>query len=145
MPDKQRFFDEAFRVLKPGGMLGITAWLACPRPKAWEVRHLLEPICREGRLPGMGDEADYLALAARSGFATIGVQDLSERVRRTWSICAKRVAGKLFSDPRYARFLLASGAANRIFALTLLRLLLAYRTRSMRYGLLLFAKPGAQD
>jgi len=145
MPDKQRFFDEAFRVLKPGGMLGITAWLACPQPRAWEVRHLLEPICREGRLPGMGDEADYLALAARSGFATLGVQDLSERVRRTWSICARRVAGRFVSDPRYARFLLASGAANRIFALTLLRLLLAYRTRSMRYGLLLFAKPGAQD
>jgi tocopherol O-methyltransferase len=143
MPDKQRFFDEAWRVLKPGGMLGTYAWLACPQPKAWEVRHLLEPICREGRLPSMGDEADYLALAARSGFATVQVQDLSDRVRRTWSICAKRVAAKLVTDPRYAGFLLASGAANRIFALTLLRLLIAYRTRSMRYELLVFAKSGA--
>src|SRR5208283_1208800 len=56
MPDKQRFFDEAFRTLKPGGLLGICAWLACDDPRPCQVRYLLEPICREGRLPGMGDE-----------------------------------------------------------------------------------------
>ena len=141
MPDKQRFFDEAFRVLKPGGILGIYAWLACPDPKPWEVRHLLEPICREGRLPGMGDAGDYVELATRSGFVTLRVQDLSERVRRTWSICAKRVAARLMTDTRYVRYLFAAGASNRVFAVTLLRILLAYRTRSMRYGLLLFARP----
>src|SRR5579883_2847703 len=42
------FFAEAHRVLKPGGRLIVCAWLVKSRPRRREVRHLLEPICREG-------------------------------------------------------------------------------------------------
>jgi tocopherol O-methyltransferase len=140
MEDKQRFFAEAFRTLKPGGRLVVCAWLACSTPRPWEVRYLLEPICREGRLPSMGDEADYRQLADRAGFGLVGVEDLSDRVRRTWWICARRVAQKLATRPRYARYLLDGTASDRIFAVTLVRLLVAYRTRSMRYCLLAFEK-----
>jgi tocopherol O-methyltransferase len=141
MPDKQRFFEEAFRTLKPGGVFAIYAWLACPNPKTWEVRHLLEPICREGRLPSMGDESDYRALAEGAGFRVELVSDISRQVRRTWWICLKRVAGKLARDPSYRRFLTERSASNRVFALTLVRLLAAYRTGSMRYCLLVLRKP----
>jgi tocopherol O-methyltransferase len=141
MPDKQRFFEEAFRTLKPGGVFAIYAWLACPNPKAWEVRHLLEPICREGRLPSMGDESDYRVLAEGAGFRVELMSDISRQVRRTWWICLKRVAGKLVRDPSYRRFLTERSASNRVFALTLVRLLAAYRTGSMRYCLLVLRKP----
>jgi tocopherol O-methyltransferase len=140
MPDKQMFFDEAFRTLKPGGLFAVCAWLACNNPTAWQVRHLLEPICREGRLPGMGNEADYLALARGSGFDIVSIEDLSDRVSRTWSICAGRFMRRLFSQPRYIKVLLDKAETNRIFAVTLFRLLLAYRTRSMRYCLLVFKR-----
>ena len=140
MPDKQRFFDEAFRVLRPGGVFGIYAWLSKTAPKPWEVRHLLEPICREGRLPSMGDEADYRAMAEAAGFRVERVSDISDQVRRTWSICLRRVAVKVAAEPRYRRFLMERSAENRIFALTLGRLLVAYRTRSMLYCLLVLRK-----
>jgi tocopherol O-methyltransferase len=142
MPDKQRFFDEAFRTLKPGGMLAVCAWLASDDPSPREVRHLLEPICREGRLPGMGNEADYRRFGEQAGFRVAGVEDLSDHVRRTWSICIARMFGKLFADRRYVQFLLNGMATDRIFALTMLRILIAYRTRAMRYCLLVFERAG---
>ena len=140
MPDKQLFFDEAFRTLKPGGMFAVCAWLASDNPSPWQVRHLLEPICREGRLPGMGDEADYLSLARGAGFDVVSVEDISDRVSRTWWLCAGRFIKRLFTQPRDLAFLLDKAETNRIFAVTLFRLLLAYQTRSMRYCLLVFKR-----
>ena len=140
MVDKQRFFDEAARVLRPDGKLGVFVWLACDRPRPWEIRHLLEPICREGRLPSMGDEADYKKWAGDAGLRTLSVEDLSTEVRRTWSICARRLLGKMLTQKRYLRFLFDGASSNRVFALTVLRLLLAYRTGSMRYCLMIFAR-----
>jgi len=143
MPDLPRFFDEAFRTLRPGGLLVVCAWLARPAPRAWEVRHLLEPICREGRLPAMGDQADYEALLGGSGFELLQVDDISRSVGRTWAICLRRLAGKAVTDRRYLLFLLDKNAGNRVFALTMVRLLVAYRTGSMRYCVLTARKPAA--
>jgi len=141
MADKQRFFDEAYRTLRSGGRLGVCAWLARTGTRPWEERHLLEPICREGRLPSMGSEADYRRWATNAGFVINGFEDLSSRVRRTWTICAGRVARKLVTDPRYGQYLLDARARHRVFAISLLRIWIAYATRSMRYGLLIAQKP----
>jgi len=141
MPDKQRFFNEAFRTLKPGGRLAVCAWLAADKPRGWEIRHLLEPICREGRLPGMGTEAEYREFGRNAGFEIISVEDISARVSRTWTICAQRLFKQLFVDPRYIKMLLNPRKADRIFALTLFRLIAAYRTKSMRYCVLVYRKP----
>jgi tocopherol O-methyltransferase len=140
MEDKQLFFDEAYRTLRPDGCLALCVWLARSNPRPWEVRHLLEPICREGRLPGMGTEVEYRMFAARAGFTVEVFEDLSLRVRKTWGICAARLARKLLTDRHYRRFLRDARASNRIFALTLLRIWTAYQTGSMRYGLLVARK-----
>ena len=142
MPDKQRFFNEAFRTLKPGGLFAIYAWLSCDAPRLWEQRYLLEPICHDGRLPGMGNEADYRGFAQQAGFEVIEVDDLSKKVRQTWSICLRRSLVAVATKPRYLRFLLDRNAGNRGFALTMVLIMIAYRTRSMRYCLLVFRRPG---
>ncbi len=143
MPDKQRFFDEAFRTLRPGGRLVICAWLARSGAGRWEVDHLLEPICREGRLPSMGTREDYEALASCAGFALLGFEDISRQVRRTWSICAWRLFGKLATNREYRRLITSSRTRNRSFIFSLPRLILAYRTGAMRYGLFMLQRPPA--
>ncbi|HTJ89622.1 MAG TPA: class I SAM-dependent methyltransferase [Acidocella sp.] len=141
MLNKQLFFSEAFRTLKPGGRFAVCAWLTCDDPRPWETRHLLEPICREGQLASMGNEADYCTLAKKNGFNLLSAEDLSDRVSRTWWICVRRLTKRLVTQPDYIKFLLDRTKSNRVFAITLFRLLMAYRTRSMRYCLLTFDKP----
>lgn len=138
--DKPRFFAEARRVLRPGGRLAVAAWLTRAAPGRWETRHLLEPICREGRMPSMGSEADYRAMAEAAGFRLERFDDLSDAVARTWSIILARVAHRLVTDRRYRAFLRDARAGNRVFALSLPRLRLAYATGAMRYGLFLFER-----
>jgi tocopherol O-methyltransferase len=138
MVDKPRFFAEAHRVLSPGGRFVICAWLAETDASGWKVRHLLEPICREGRLPSMGTREEYEAMATAAGFTIAGYEDVSRRVARTWTICALRLLKALLVDSETRR--LALGARNRIFVLSIPRLILAYRTGAMRYGVFTLQK-----
>ena len=138
MVDKPRFFDEAHRVLLPGGRFVICAWLAETGASDWKVRHLLEPICREGRLPSMGTREEYEAMALAAGFAIVDFEDVSRRVAPTWPICARRLAKALLFDRETRR--LAFGARNRVFVVSIPRLILAYRTGAMRYGIFTLSK-----
>jgi Cyclopropane fatty acid synthase and related methyltransferases len=141
MTDKAGAFAEAHRVLRTGGRLAVCAWIARERPSRWQERHLLEPICREGRLAGMGSESEYRALLAEAGFANVRVEDLGSAVKRTWPRCARGVGARLLRDARYRRFLFDRASRNRIFALTLLRIWAAYETGAMRYLLFVAHKP----
>lgn len=141
MPDKNKFFAEAFRTIKPGGRLVLAVWLAGDAPTAWEVRHLLGPICREGRLPSMGTGADYDAMAAAAGFVVADAEDISAQVSKTWWICLRRVLRRLATTPRYWRFLLDQRAHNRVFLFTLPRLIAAYWTGAMRYSVRVYQRP----
>lgn len=137
MADKFGFFREARRVLRRDGRLVICAWLASEDPTGWQVRHLLEPICREGRLPSMLTACEYREMAARAGFRCMNYRDISQAVARTWSICFRRFLRALVIDPAMRRRIMT--ARNRIFALSVPRLILAYHTGAMRYGVFTLA------
>ena len=137
--DKAGFFAEAARVLKPGGRLVVCAWLTDEDPKPWEVRHLLEPICYEGRLAAMGSASDYRALGQAAGLRMLSYEDISRQVARTWTICLGRFVRALFTSPAIRKQ--AFAARNRLFARSLPRLILAYRTGAMRYGVFSFERP----
>ena len=72
---------------------------------------------------------------------------MSRQVSPTWPICARRVLDSpSSSNPAYRDFLLRSGGPNRVFALTLARIWLAYCGRgAMRYGIFTFEEAGPHD
>jgi len=140
MPDQPRFFAQAARVLRPGGRLVVCAWMSCPHPTTRQQSLLLEPICREGRMPHMAGEQEYRLLAESAGFQIERFQDVTRQVESTWPRIARTFLRKLLCNPRYLKFLFNRHARNRVFAFTIFRLWLAYRTGAMRYGILTAVK-----
>ncbi len=138
--NKPRYFEEIRRVLKPGGSAVVLAWLACERPSHWRRRWLLEPICQEGRLAGMGDRGEYAALIESAGLRLLAFRDLSREVRKTWTICLRRVLTKLAVSSRHRRYLWERPSTNWIFLVTLFRIRLAYAAGAMRYGMFVLHK-----
>jgi tocopherol O-methyltransferase len=142
MPDRPRVFAEVARVLRPGGRFVLCVWMAGPAPRAWEVRHLLEPICREGRLAGLGTAAENLGWLRAAGLEVEREEDWSRAVARTWTRVARRVTWGLLTDARYRRYLRDASQRDRAFVLTIVRLIVAYRTGAMRYGVFVARRPG---
>lgn len=132
MPDLRRFFAEAARILRPGGRFMVCTWLSQEAPAAWERRYLLEPICSEGRMR-MGTEAEYRSLIEGAGLSIDRVDDVSDKVARTWTLCLAGIARGLLTRRDYWQFLLHAPSRNKEFALTLGRIRLAYAAGAMRY------------
>lgn len=138
--DKPGFFAQARRVLRPGGRLVVNAWLSCESPTRNQVRWLIEPICREGRMPHLGTESDYRRLASESGFTVVKFQDVTRQIARTWPMIVRVFLWNLLRKPAYLRFILNPKSQNAIFGLTIVRLWIAFRTGAMRYGVFTLTK-----
>lgn len=135
MSDPRSFFAECRRVLRPGGRLVIAAWLAAENPSPWRIRYLLRPICTEGRLHGLGSRTEHRRFLQEAGLRADGFEDLSKRVRRTWTVCARRAVVRLLHDPDARRYLRDPERTERGFARALVRIGVAYRLGALRYGL----------
>lgn len=135
MVDKERFFSEVARILKPGGRFVTAVWLSCETPKNWEINYLLEPICQEGRLPSLGSQSDYSSMMQAASLEILDFKDLTKKVRKTWSICIQRGFKAFFSNPTFRNYVLNSSESERPFVKTILRMWIAYYLESLRYGL----------
>ncbi len=143
--DKPRFFQEVARVLKPGGRAAMAVWLAAPDAGRLSTEYLLRPICEEGRLPGMATAPEVVSLISDAGLKLERETEIGRNVRKTWRICARRLAWKVCTQGRYRAVLLDRSQTNRIFALTLFRILAAYQTGAMQYGLFTMSKPATTE
>lgn len=132
MPDKPRFFREARRILKPGGVLVIFAWLRSEATGSLQDDWLLRPLCHEGRIAGLATATEYRDWLHDQGFELERYENLTRQVQRTWQIASRRALAHFVLNPRNLRIL--RSARSRDFLRSLVRIRLAYATGAMTYA-----------
>ncbi|NJL88430.1 MAG: methyltransferase domain-containing protein [Coleofasciculaceae cyanobacterium SM2_1_6] len=135
-PDKKQFLQEAYRVLKPGGLLLLATW--CHRPPTpatgeltpQEQKHLAE-IYRVYCLPPVVSIADYETLAQRVNFQQIRTADWSSSVAPFWdAVIASAFSWEALTGLLQSNWETIEGA----LVLPLMRS--GYQRSLIRYGLL---------
>ena len=141
MADKARVYQEAFRVLKPGGRIVVCALTAAAGTTPWQRRHVIEPLCREASLAGVDREEDHVRWMTEAGLSVTARDDVSTRVSPTWSRCARRALWMLFTRPGKLRRLMKDSPGARGFARALPRVWLGYRNGALRYVIYCACRP----
>jgi SAM-dependent methyltransferase len=73
VPDNARVLAEAFRILKPGGRLAFTDWIAHRPLSAADAELMWQGMA----VTGLYDLESYAALIEQAGFTVISVEDLT--------------------------------------------------------------------
>ncbi len=141
MADKQAFFEKAYSLLPSGGRFAFAVWTSAESASEWQKRSLLDPICKEGRMPDLPRASEWRRLIEDAGFKLTHQSDVAQQVKKTWAICCRRLIKNVLVDPSYRQFLWSDPANDKVFALTLFRLYLAFETKAMRYWLFAGKKP----
>ncbi|MBI4781163.1 MAG: methyltransferase domain-containing protein [Oscillatoriophycideae cyanobacterium NC_groundwater_1537_Pr4_S-0.65um_50_18] len=136
MPDKQKFLQECYRVLKPGGKFIFVTW--CHRPTAApqapltsDERKLLERIYQVYCLPYVISLPEYEAIAQAQGFQSLRTADWSTAVAPFWDVVIDSAI-----TPAAVLGLLGSGWTTIQAALSLGLMQQGYRRGLIRFGLL---------
>jgi len=136
MPDKEKFLEECYRVLKPGGTFLMATWCHRPITPATgeltpdEQQHLAE-IYRVYCLPYVISLPEYEAIARNLSLQNIRTADWSDAVAPFWDI----VIDSAF-EPKAIFGLLQSGWSTVQAALSLGLMSRGYQRGLIRFGLL---------
>ncbi len=140
MEDRQAVLAEVARVLKPGGRLVLTDWVAAQSPQAWQVKYLLEPMCRGGRLTGLSSLEENRDLLEAVSLQVMEASDITVEVKKTWRVIAGRLICKVLSDATYRKFMWQSLRHDRAVFFAIPRVMIAYRLGCLSYGWLVAQK-----
>ncbi|MBD1910545.1 MULTISPECIES: methyltransferase domain-containing protein [unclassified Leptolyngbya] len=136
MPDKVKFVQECFRVLKPGGRFIMATW--CHRPIAppeapltvEEEQHLAK-IYEVYCLPHVISLPEYAEIAQSTGFQNLRTEDWSTAVAPFWDV----VIDSAFTPAALVGLVQAGWTTVRA-ALSLGLMQRGYQTGLVRFGLL---------
>ena len=126
--EKAAYFCKVAHALRPGGVLLLAAWTGSMT---------LARVCRvaeEFLCPELLTAGEYSSLVRQAGFNVLQIEDLTEKVVRTWEIGRRRAraASALikFFPPRVARFVDAMEF-----------ILEAYRAGELHYSIIVAQRP----
>jgi len=134
--DKPVFFRRAAEWLRPGGRIGICAWLAGEVEGSDERTRQVYDVCEGFFCPSLGTADDYVSWLQQAGLIVDRCHDWTDRVARTWEICRLRTR-------RTGVHLLARmiDRDTVMFLDCFETILAAYRSGAMRYGCFVAHRP----
>jgi tocopherol O-methyltransferase len=134
MPDKTKFLEECYRVLKPGGTMIVVTWCHRPvdtSPLTGEERNQLEEIYRVYCLPFVISLPEYAEIARQLPLQNLRTADWSKAVAPFWNV----VIDSAF-NLQALWGLLTSGWTTIQGALSLGLMQRGYESGLIRFGLL---------
>ncbi len=139
MPDKVKFLQECYRVLKPGGKLILATWCHRPLSEAnplsiYEQKELQE-IYRVYCLPYVVSLPEYIAIVDRCGFRDLHSADWSPAVEPFWDVVIDSAI-----TPRSIVGLFKAGWQTIEAAMSLQLMSNGYRSGLIRFGLIAATK-----
>lgn len=122
LAERAAFIRNCARVLKPGGVLALSAWLASSDSATPEHARLLTDVCQGFLCPPLATMQDYVGWMEASDFDRVEAEDLTPQVTATWryfSDYADRWMTKVFlrlSNECTRRCVEAFSAVRRAYA-----------------------------
>jgi tocopherol O-methyltransferase len=133
--DKPLFFQQAHRVLRPGGKLILATWCSGKEQLQGKTARDYVRLCRVFDLPYMPTMKFYLRALRAEGFELEVIEDWSENVATSWT------AGISFSKKLSAIRLLAKGGLRALTFIRHLKIMEeGYKNGAVKYGVFLARK-----
>jgi tocopherol O-methyltransferase len=128
--DKQAFFGNCARLLRPSGRLGLCVWL---KGDSGEPAHqdLVREVCEAMLCPSLLTMDEQISTLEAAGFGHIEADDVTANVVSTWQHCRK-----LTSNPLIQLILRTKGGKLRRFVDSFELMERGYRDGAMAYGMI---------
>jgi SAM-dependent methyltransferase len=82
-PNKKAFFEEAFRVLRRGGRLGIEDYITARPARSQAEERLMRSWLTGWAIPGLPSHDEMVSMVASTGFDEIELVDVSANTERS--------------------------------------------------------------
>jgi tocopherol O-methyltransferase len=139
MPDKVKFLQECYRVLKPGGKLIFVTWchrrLTATTPLTADEQKHLQDIYRVYCLPYVISLPEYTEIVEQCGFKDLRVDDWSTAVEPFWDVVIDSAI-----TPQAVIGLFKAGQKTIEAAMSLRLMSEGYRRGLIRFGLIAATK-----